>query len=96
MRVRFHPRVQQDVTEILTYYEGISPALADRFWEESETGVQCIQESPTRCHLDASGLRLLNMSRLPYHILFRIRHDTVKVVVVRHHRRRTSLGTRRG
>ena len=39
MKIRYHPLVQRDVTEILTYYEEISPKLADGFWDEFETTI---------------------------------------------------------
>jgi len=65
MRLRYHPLVQRDVTEVLTYYEKISPALADGFWDEFEHAISCIQEAPTHCHFDPSGLRRANMQRFP-------------------------------
>jgi hypothetical protein len=34
MRLVYHPLVQKDVNGIIKYYEGISPTLADEFWEE--------------------------------------------------------------
>jgi plasmid stabilization system protein ParE len=65
MRLRYHPLVQRDVTEILTYYEAISPALADGFWDEFEDTIVRIQEAPTHCHFDATGLRRTNMQGFP-------------------------------
>ena len=95
MKLRYHPLVQRDVTEILTYYQDISPALADGFWDEFEATIARVRKAPKACHFDASGLRRANLKRFPYHVLFRIREDSIKVMVVRHHRRRATFGTRR-
>jgi hypothetical protein len=37
----------------------------------------------------------VNLDRFPYHFLFRIVDDGVRVLVVRHHSRHPSLGIRR-
>ncbi|MBN1671376.1 MAG: type II toxin-antitoxin system RelE/ParE family toxin [Kiritimatiellae bacterium] len=95
MRLRYHPSVQRDVSEILGYYQDISTRLSDEFWDEFMDAVESVRENPTRHHFDQSGLRRCNLHRFPYHILFRIRGDCVRILVVRHHRRRPSCGTRR-
>jgi plasmid stabilization system protein ParE len=40
-------------------------------------------------------LRRVNLLRFPYHFLFRIAGDTVRILVVRHHGRHPSLGIHR-
>jgi hypothetical protein len=37
----------------------------------------------------------VNLERFPYHFLFRIVNDRVRILVIRHHRRRSSLGRHR-
>jgi hypothetical protein len=37
----------------------------------------------------------VNLQRFPYHFLFRIAGDVVRILVVRHHRRRPTVGIRR-
>jgi len=41
-------------------------------------------------------IRRVNLERFPYHFLFRIVGDLVRILVVRHHSRHPSLGSRRG
>jgi hypothetical protein len=40
-------------------------------------------------------IRRVNLHRFPYHFLFRIVGDAVRILVIRHHSRRPSLGIRR-
>jgi hypothetical protein len=37
----------------------------------------------------------VNLERFPFHFLYRIVEDRVRILVVRHHKRRPSLGTQR-
>ena len=37
----------------------------------------------------------VDLQRFPYHFLFRIVGDTVRILVVRHHRRHPSVGMKR-
>jgi hypothetical protein len=37
----------------------------------------------------------VNLERFPFHFLYRIVDDRVRILVVRHHRRRPSLGMHR-
>ena len=95
MILRYHPLVQRDVSEILTYYEHVSALVADGFWDEFMAAIKSIQENPTHHHFDASGLRRCNLHRFPYHILFRIAGGYIRVLTVRHHRRHPRRGTGR-
>jgi len=40
-------------------------------------------------------IRRVNLERFPYHFLFRIVGDVFRILVVRHHSRHPSLGSRR-
>lgn len=52
-------------------------------------------ENPTRFHPVAGELRRANLRRFPYHFLFRIHGDTVRILVLRHHHRAPDYGTAR-
>jgi len=75
----FHPSVSKDIREVLDYYESISPVLANAFWEEWQACIRAIQTAPTSHHFDVSGRRRVNLSRFPYHILFRLQSSTIRV-----------------
>ncbi len=57
--------------------------------------VEEIRRFPTRHHLDASGLRRKNLKRFPFHILYEILSDLIRVMVIRHDRRNPEFGLRR-
>ncbi len=93
--IRYHPRVSSEVSEILKYYTDISPSLADDFWEEFLRALEQARMFPERHHFDASGRRRSNLTRFPYHFLFRTSSTQIKITVVRHHSRSSSYGSNR-
>lgn len=96
MRLEFHKQVASDISRILDYYEDVAgPHLADEFYEELRAFFQKVAESPESYAIRERDLRRVNLERFPYHFLFRIAGDTVRILVVRHHRRRPSLETHR-
>lgn len=93
MNLVYHRAVQRDVTEIIRHYdEAGGPALGDAFFTALLAAVASAQAHPTRHHRVQGKLRRINLARFPYHILFRIVGDTVRVLVVRHHRRNPHFG----
>jgi toxin ParE1/3/4 len=52
-------------------------------------------ERPESFSVRQNDLRRVNLHRFPYHFLFRLINDEVRILVVRHHKRHPSLGTRR-
>lgn len=95
MRVRFHKLVQTDLDEILYTYGGISDPLANDFFAEFQEGLLKAAENPRFFHFDASGLRRCNLDRFPYHFLYDVREDYVRVWVLRHNRRNPKRGLKR-
>jgi plasmid stabilization system protein ParE len=95
MRVVYHPGVQKDVNQILSYYDNLSPDLADGFWRELQRLITLIGEKPGRSHPATRGLRRVNLKRFPYHILFRQFPVTVRIITVRHNKRHPSVGMQR-
>jgi plasmid stabilization system protein ParE len=96
MRLVLHPEVHSDVRTVMEYYERVAgPDLADAFYSELRRFMLEAAERPATFSIRDRGLRRANLRRFPYHFLFRIVGDSVRVLVVRHHRRRPSLGIRR-
>ena len=92
----YHPKVPGEVRQIVADYDGISPSLANGFWSELMQAITYATECPERHHFDVSGRRRSNLKRFPYHFLFRVFDDRIRITVVRHHSRSPSLGARRG
>lgn len=96
MRLEFNKLVASDISRIIDYYEDVSGRqLADEFYEELRGFFQKAVESPESYAIRERDLRRVNLERFPYHFLFRVASDAVRILVVRHHNRRPSLGTHR-
>ena len=96
MRIVLHPKVHSDVDAIMAYYErAASRELADDFYAELRQFILEAAERPESFSVRERDLRRVNLPRFPYHFLFRIVGDAVRVLVVRHHRRHPSLGIHR-
>jgi plasmid stabilization system protein ParE len=96
MRLEFHRLIASDISRIMDYYEDAAgPQLADEFYQELRAFFEKAADSPEAYAIRERDLRRVNLERFPYHFLFRIVDDAVRVLVVRHHRRRPSLGVHR-
>ena len=95
MELSYHRRIQADLNRILEELGSVSESLADDFFAEFVTAVDKVRSNPRFFHFDSSGLRRCNLDRFPYHFLYDIRRDHIRVWVVRHDRRMPSLGLRR-
>ncbi len=93
--LRYHERVQEEIIEILGFYSAISEQLADDFWNEFSEAADYARRHPEMHHFDASGRRRSNLSRFPYHFLFRVSPSLIKVTVVRHNSRNPGYGSGR-
>jgi plasmid stabilization system protein ParE len=95
MKAGYHPDVQADVNRVLRRYDEVSDRLADEFWEELQLFIQKAAEHPTRFHPSVRDLRRVNLKRFPYHFLFRVLPDRIRITAVRHHRQSPDFGIQR-
>ena len=95
MRVTYNALVQKDVNRILQKYDSISPKLGDAFWDELNSKIAATSQNPGHSHLTGGDFRRVNLSRFPYHFLFRILPEKMRVTVVRHHKRNPAYGRKR-
>jgi Predicted DNA-binding protein with the Helix-hairpin-helix motif len=96
MRFVLHPKVYSDIDEIMGYYERVATRqLADEFYAELRYYMQQAAERPESFAIRERDLRRVNLQRFPYHFLFRVAGDVVRILVVRHHRRLPTVGIRR-
>jgi plasmid stabilization system protein ParE len=96
MRVRLHRKVRAEVDKIMDHYEAAAgPHLADEFYSELFSLIRKASQQPGRFRAIEGDLRRANLRRFPYHFLFRVVGDDLRVLVVRHHRRHPSLGLKR-
>lgn len=96
MRLDVHPRVYSDIDRIMERYERVATRqLADEFYAEVRRLMVAAARNPKRFAVRERDIRRANLTRFPFHILFRIVGETVRILVVRHHRRHPSYGMSR-
>lgn len=95
MNARFHRRIQADLNEILEKFDATSKQLGDDFFAEFRIGVGKACANPQFFHFDSSGLRRCNLDRFPYHFLYDICSDFIRIWVIRHDQRNPKFGLRR-
>jgi hypothetical protein len=80
----------------MEYYEQVAtPNLADQFYAELRYFMAEASRRPESFSIRARDIRRVNLERFPYHFLFRIVGDVVRILVVRHHSRHPAFGTGR-
>lgn len=95
MEVIYHPLVKTDVAEALRYYRKISSRLADELRDELREIILRASENPGRFHPTDKGFRRANLPRFPYHVLYEVRHECLRVMIVRHNKRHPEFGLER-
>lgn len=96
MRLEVHPQVYSDIDKILERYERVATRqLADEFYAEVRRLMVAAAKNPKHFAVRERDIRRANLRRFPFHFLFRIVGETVRVLVVRHHRRHPSYGMSR-
>jgi toxin ParE1/3/4 len=96
VKLVYHRSVQRDVSAVIADYDQARGSeLGDAFFAESMTQVQAARRQPAKFHRFKGELRRANLSRFPYHFLFRCTSDTIRILAVRHHRRHPGYGTDR-
>jgi plasmid stabilization system protein ParE len=96
MRLILHPKVYSDIDRIMAYYEEVATSeLANEFYTELRHLMAEAARRPESFTIRERDIRRVNLQRFPYHFLFRIAGDVVRILVVRHHSRHPSLGIRR-
>ncbi len=83
------------MNKILRDYSRISSQLEDDFYDEFMTELGKAVANPQSNHFDACGLRRANFHRFPFHFLYDVRRGSIRIWVLRHHKRKASLGLKR-
>lgn len=95
MRLIYHPAVQADVEAAVAFYESRVPGLGAGFIRELDEAIGAVLRAPDAWPIVKSGIRRYAMARFPYGIYYRCNTEEVRVLVLKHHHRRTEFGLRR-
>ena len=92
----FHRLIQKDLNSIVRYYTNESGvALADRFYDSFIISSKKMLEHPERCHFIHGDIRRARIEGFPYHFLYRETPYGIRVLVLRHDKRRPTYGISR-
>ena len=83
------------MAEALKYYDEIAARLADEFQAEVRAIIAQAEANPLRFHPTDRGFRRANLRQFPYHILYEVRAEFLRVMHVRHNKRHPDYGRER-
>lgn len=94
MIVTLHPEVDRDLVEAMEYYEREAIVeLALEFYQEFRRCAEVIGHRPESFPEVVDGIRRINFSRFPFHILFEIIDpEEVEIFAVKHDSRDPDFG----
>jgi plasmid stabilization system protein ParE len=96
MILEYHPLTVSDLNNAISYYNQQRAGLGEEFRSEIHAAIETIRTNPFRFSVVERDIRRCFVRRFPYGILFRIINDEkVRVLIIRHHRRRPGFGLRR-
>jgi plasmid stabilization system protein ParE len=90
------PQAQHDIAEAARYYQQRRAGLDAEFLSKVDEVVATIARDPLRFEQIRPGIRRCFLERFPYGIYYRLPDAvTLRIIIVRHHRRRPGFGMRR-
>jgi len=81
---RYHPLIVNDLAAAVTYYDGISVDLGNRFRASVRNRLEVITERPDSFGRIHEQFRAAMVNRFPYVILFEHQNETVAILGIFH------------
>ena len=96
MKAVLHPGVERDLEQAAAFYEREgSPALAARFIAEYDRAITFLLAHSGTGTPSGDYRRIFPLEGFPYSIVYREMNYGIRILVVRHNRRRPDLGSHR-
>lgn len=97
MTLSFHRLVQAEVNDAVEWYEAQKKGLGDDFFGHLTRALEKISECPESYGfwLGSQKIRHSRIERFPYTVLYEIHPEKVRILCVRHNKRRPDHGLRR-
>jgi plasmid stabilization system protein ParE len=96
VKITLHPAAERDIEEASAFYEREGSAvLAARFVFEFKKVAALLGEQPQIGSPRSAGRRGLCMNVFPYTVIYRASADEIKILVVKHDRKRPNHGATR-
>lgn len=84
----FHPDADTEVTEAAEYYERRSAGLGSEMLDEVERALNQIATNPEACQLIGRRVRRKPLWRFPYHLIYAVYPDRIRIAAFAHQKRR--------
>ena len=96
MQVEYHPATAAELNDAVRYLNSQRSGLGAELREEITNTINQVKDTPFRYRVVSGEIRRCFVNRFPFSVLYRvINEDTVRILVIRHHRLRSSYGTQR-
>jgi plasmid stabilization system protein ParE len=84
MRLIYHAEADAELIEAIRFYRERDRVIAGRFRREIDEAVKAILEAPDRWRVIEREVRAHRLRSFPYRILYRVRGQTLEILVVEH------------
>ena len=84
MKVVVKPDAQADLLQIVEWYRGVDPIIADRFIKSLDASIIQLSQFPLQCPVCLKNVRQFVMKQFPYLILYEPRDETLYIHAVFH------------
>ncbi len=95
MKLEYHPHTVDDLNNAEIHYNELQLGLSQAFRIEVLKTIQRIKERPY-LYAETNGVRRALLKSFPFSVVYRILDDeTIRVLLVRHHKRHPGFGSER-
>ena len=95
MKIEYHPFTVDDLTSAEIHYNELQSGLAKTFQAEVLQAIERIRGNPY-LYAEVHGVRRALLRHFPFSIVYKILgNDTIRILLIRHHKRHPSFGSRR-
>jgi toxin ParE1/3/4 len=85
--VEFHPQAEDELAEIVAFYDRESANLGDEFTHAVERAVEFVRTHPRAGSPLRGEIRRWQVRRFPYTLIYREEPERIYVLALAHHRR---------
>ena len=95
MKIEYHPFTADDLISAEIHYDELQPGLAKALKAEVFQTIERIRERPF-LYAEVNGVRRALLRHFPFSIIYRIlSNDTIRILLIRHHKRHPAFGSGR-
>lgn len=95
MKIEYHPFTVDDLISAEIHYDKLQPGLSQAFRVEIIQTIDRIRKSPL-IYAEVNGVRRALLRYFPFSIVYRVlRNETIRILLIRHHKRHPAFGSGR-